>query len=95
MLFQMTWKKKWWPTTPLLNSVVWKFWTEQEHRKKKKDSIQTRKEVKQFPFIDNMILYIKIIIIIHIKTTRVNKFRKCASYKIDTQKAIVILYTKN
>jgi len=58
--------------------------------------MQIRKEVKLSPFADDMILYIEN----HKDSIRkllelINEFSKVTGYKINTQKPLAFLYTKN
>ena len=66
------------------------------NQRRKRRGIQIRKEIKLSLFIDDMILYIedpkgatrKLLELI-------SEFGKVASYKINTQKSVAFLYTKN
>ena len=62
----------------------------------KKKGIQIRKEIKFSLFVDDMILYIEN----HKATIRkllqlISEFSKVAGYKVNTQKSLAFLYTKN
>ena len=84
------------PLSPLLFSIVLELLATAIREEKEIKGIQIGKEVKLSLFADDMILYIE-----NPKdTTRkllelINQYSKVAGYKINTQKSLAFLYTKN
>ena len=81
---------------PLLFNIVLEFSTTAIREEKEIQGIQIRKEAKLSLFADDMILYIE-----NLKDSirklldLISEFSKVAEYKINTQKSLAFLYTKN
>ena len=84
------------PLSPLLFNIVWEVLATVIRAEKEVKGTQTGKEVKLPLFADDMILHIenpedyprKLLELI-------NEYSKVAGYRINTQKSLVFLYTKN
>ena len=84
------------PLPPLLFNIVLEVLATAIREEKEKKGMQIGKEVKLSLFADDMILYIE-----NPKDSirklpeLISEFSKVAEYKINTQKSLVFLYTKN
>ena len=84
------------PLSPLLFNIILEVLVRALREEKEIKGIHIRKEVKLLLFADNVILYIES----HKDSIRtllelISEFNKGAEYKIDTQKSLAFLYTKN
>jgi hypothetical protein len=85
------------PLSPLLFNIVLEFLARAIRQEEEIKRIQIGEEtVKIFLFADNMILYLK-----DLKTSTqkvldtINSYSKVAGYKINLQKSLAFLFTKN
>ena len=81
---------------PLLLNIVLEVLITAIKEEKEIKGIQTRNEVKLSLFVDEMILYVENPKDANRKLLElINEFSKVAGYKINTQKSVAFLYTKN